>query len=430
MSSRSNIVFITSETAPTDAAIGDEWHVPSTGVLYKFMAATTGVSWVNINSRLPIGNIASRPLLAPSGTMRINSDTGNMEIYYNSIWFTLQNIVSIVATGGTITYSGSYKIHTFITSDIFTVTSAPIGTTIEYLVVAGGGGGGTGGGLPAGGGGAGGYQTGTGIAIISGSTITVIVGSGQPTNIAGNPSSISNTTTITSAGGGRGAPGDGATLGGSGGSGGGGGYAVVGGSGNIPATNPVQGYNGGAGATNGTNNGGAGGGGGASAVGTAGTGGVAGLGGAGAISTITTTFIGVASIATSTTLTITAVTSGIIGIGTQVTGANIPANSYITTLGTGIGGTGTYIMNAASTATTTNIAITSTGVYYAGGGGGGGNGWVGGIGGAGGGGKGSPTSGIGGNATANTGGGGGGGNTGAAGGTGGSGIVIIRYRYQ
>ena len=31
MSSRSNKVYTTSETAPNGAALGDEWHVPSTG---------------------------------------------------------------------------------------------------------------------------------------------------------------------------------------------------------------------------------------------------------------------------------------------------------------------------------------------------------------------------------------------------------------
>jgi len=44
------------------------------------------------------------------------------------------------ATGGTITESGGYKIHTFTSSGTFEVTSAPDGSEIEYLVVAGGGG--------------------------------------------------------------------------------------------------------------------------------------------------------------------------------------------------------------------------------------------------------------------------------------------------
>jgi hypothetical protein len=49
---------------------------------------------------------------------------------------------SISATGGTVTTSGGYKIHTFTSSGTFSVSSVPSGATIRYLVVAGGGGGG------------------------------------------------------------------------------------------------------------------------------------------------------------------------------------------------------------------------------------------------------------------------------------------------
>ena len=46
-----------------------------------------------------------------------------------------------VATGGTITTDGDYKVHTFNSSGTFTVTTA--GTAgVEYLIIAGGGGGG------------------------------------------------------------------------------------------------------------------------------------------------------------------------------------------------------------------------------------------------------------------------------------------------
>jgi hypothetical protein len=67
----------------------------------------------------------------------------------------------IVATGGTITCCGDYKIHTFTADGCFSVTNAgtPAGsTTVDYLVVAGGGG--TGGGFVnrGGGGGAGGFR--------------------------------------------------------------------------------------------------------------------------------------------------------------------------------------------------------------------------------------------------------------------------------
>jgi hypothetical protein len=53
----------------------------------------------------------------------------------------------IVATGGTITCCGDYKIHTFTSDSTFSVSNAgtPAGsTTVDYLVVAGGGAGGTG----------------------------------------------------------------------------------------------------------------------------------------------------------------------------------------------------------------------------------------------------------------------------------------------
>jgi hypothetical protein len=55
----------------------------------------------------------------------------------------------VVATGGTITCDGDFKIHTFTGPGTFTVTSAgnPLGSaTVDYLVVAGGG---AGGGIPA-----------------------------------------------------------------------------------------------------------------------------------------------------------------------------------------------------------------------------------------------------------------------------------------
>jgi hypothetical protein len=63
----------------------------------------------------------------------------------------------IVATGGTITCCGDYKIHTFTADGTFTICSAPTpaNNNVDYLVVAGGGGGG---GFGGGGGGAGGFR--------------------------------------------------------------------------------------------------------------------------------------------------------------------------------------------------------------------------------------------------------------------------------
>ena len=64
----------------------------------------------------------------------------------------------MVATGGTITTDGDFKVHTFTGSSTFTVTQLGDDGTVEYLVIAGGGGGGPRGG---GGGGAGGYRAAT-----------------------------------------------------------------------------------------------------------------------------------------------------------------------------------------------------------------------------------------------------------------------------
>ena len=131
---------------------------------------------------------------------------------------------------------------------------------------------------------------------------------------------------------------------------------------------------------------------------------------------------------TTTVLTVTAMLSGDpITVGMFIDSSTSLTNgTYITALGTGSGGTGTYTMNKATTTTLTGTAITSTGVYYAGGGGG----WtrstgttLGGLGGGAGGVTGTNTAPGG----TNQGGGGGGGGSLAVGGTGGSGILIIAY---
>ena len=71
----------------------------------------------------------------------------------------------IVATGGTVTESGDFKIHTFTGDGNFIVDSAGVGTAatnpsiVDYVVVGGGGGGGKGSGSNSGGGGgAGGFR--------------------------------------------------------------------------------------------------------------------------------------------------------------------------------------------------------------------------------------------------------------------------------
>ena len=148
------------------------------------------------------------------------------------------------ATGGTITRTADYWIHTFTGTDSFVPTQS---LTADYLVIAGGGGGGgatnTGSNRAGGGGGAGGLRstvtaTGRGgsletpVTLNSGTTYTITVGSGgargttSATGSNGINSSISGTglTTITSSGGGGGGTTE--FVGSNGGSGGGGGGTV------------------------------------------------------------------------------------------------------------------------------------------------------------------------------------------------------------
>ena len=174
---------------------------------------------------------------ATKGWLAVEEGTGNVgEIF-------------IVATGGTITCSGDYKIHTFTGPGTFTVSqtaSAPASNSIDYLVVAGGGGGKN---APTNGvgGGAGGFRlsnstcmpapTTSPLANPTGITATA---TSFPITVGGagglcTPGGVSTFSTITSAGG---AGNDGVN----GGSGSGGG-----GQGNTPPVSPPQGQPGGPG---------------------------------------------------------------------------------------------------------------------------------------------------------------------------------------
>ena len=131
---------------------------------------------------------------------------------------TLSSFLPFTATGGTITYSGAYTIHTFTTSGTFTPNRSG---DVDYLVVAGGGSGGQGdstsfAGERGGGGGAGGYRTsvtgqtsGGGASAESAKavipiayTVTIGAGGAGPSGDNGGDSVFS---TITSIGGGGGA---------------------------------------------------------------------------------------------------------------------------------------------------------------------------------------------------------------------------------
>ena len=321
----------------------------------------------------------------------------------------------IAATGGTITTTGNYKIHTFTGDGCFVVSSAATGpapNNVDYLVVAGGGGGaGSDNEVKGGGGGAGGFRMSnstsmpapttsplaspTGITITA-STYPITVGaggSGAPgtppaNNQVGTNGSNSIFSTITSAGGGYGGSfnNGGANTGGSGGGGGTGASAPLspGAAGNTPPVSPPQGNPGGTGNTYGS----------APSIGLESAGGGGGAGAAG-------------------------------------TTAPNPADGSLTP-----GGDGSYVSPTMAGCNGTPGPVGST-RYFAGGGGGGQAGCSS-PGGAGGGGVGGnsslPT--AGGTAgSANTGGGGGGAgavpiSTNQPGSAGGKGIVIIRYKYQ
>jgi hypothetical protein len=146
-----------------------------------------------------------------------------------------QTLTTPAATGGTITTSGNYRIHTFTSSGTFIVNKS---MNVDVLIVAGGGGGGGGSG---GGGGAGGLSYNSAYAV-SPRTYTIAVGSGgigSPYQGSdGNPSAFGDLSTLGGGGGGTAT-----AAGNNGGSGGGGGsWYQAGGSGTVG-----QGYAGGSG---------------------------------------------------------------------------------------------------------------------------------------------------------------------------------------
>ena len=226
----------------------------------------------------------------------------------------------VTATGGTITCSGDYRIHTFTGPGTLCVSNAGNAegsNTVDYLVVAGGGGGGY---CMGGGGGGGGYRESPGTASgsytvsplgvgpavalpVTATGFPITVGGGGPGTTSGSAKGTSgvNSTfsTITSAGGGGGGSRPNSpdtTVGVPGGSGGGSANdsppANANPTGNTPAVTPPQGSQGGFGRGNtGINR--SGGGGGATTAGGDGTGPAPaptmGPGGAGATSSINAT---------------------------------------------------------------------------------------------------------------------------------------------
>jgi hypothetical protein len=400
------------KTSTFTAANGEGYFADTSSgaITMNLPAGTAGniVSVVDYTNTFQTHNLT----ITPNGSQKIGGTNANVTlstegqsvtfVYVDDTegWKNVQDSTSnavgrafLTATGGTVTTSGDFKIHSFTGPGTFCVSAlsnVAADNTVSYIVVAGGGGGSGQTSNGGGGAGAGGFREFKGPADsytaspLNGSTPITVTATAFPITVGaggvgpasngawGTKGSDSIFSTVTSAGGGQGsshisscyAPNM------SGGSGGGGyaGAPTIVGTGNTPPVSPSQGSNGGPGTPTGPLYSG-GGGGGATAVGGTGTAPKAGDGGAGATTSITGTPTAYAG-----------------GGGAGVTPSPGANPSTIGAGGTGGGGPG---------------------------------------------GAGPNTVGV--NGTANTGGGGGGASpypSLVTGGTGGSGIVIIRYKFQ
>jgi hypothetical protein len=375
-------VWVATNLVPSINSIsGSIYSDQASDLTLSLTNATDNVSATFSDTNGTIATIASATVTSGSVTLAVPSDvyakTGGTVITIsisNSDGTPASNTVSrtvqALPSGGTITTSGSYRIHTFTTSSSFVVPSG-FSTDVEYLVIAGGGSGGTGGGGMAGaGGGAGGYRC-----SVSGES-------------SGGGSSAESTLAVT-------AQSYTVTVG-AGGSAPAAGTNAVGNNGNNSVFGSITSTAGGGGATfssNGNNGGSGGGGAGRNSPRSGG--------------------------------------SGTTGQGHAGGNGNSGTSASDTDAGGGGGGAGSAGSNASDyTAGNGGSGVSSsiTGTSVTRGGGGAGNSEAGTLGSAGSGGGGVATTLAGGNGSANTGGGGGGCRGNAKGGNGGSGVVIVRYQ--
>ena len=267
-------------TLPSSPSAGDIVAVKD----YALTFDTNNLT-INRNSQ-PIGGQANNGIVETEGiavTLVYADSTKGWQVTESGLQSESGTPQFISATGGTVTESGNFKIHTFTGPGTFSVTklgNAAGSTTVDYLVVAGGGSGGSNGG---GGGAGGGYRESSGAASgcysrsplgacvsalpVCAQAYPIVVGAGgtaaaatPTTGSRGTSGGTSSFSTISSAGGGAGGgffcasspliPGN--SPGAAGGSGGGGGAQnpgnpVPGGAGNTPPVSPPQGNSGGSG---------------------------------------------------------------------------------------------------------------------------------------------------------------------------------------
>jgi hypothetical protein len=270
-------------TLPGSPSIGDTIAIKDYAGTFGTNALTIARNGKNIQG---VANNSQLSTVRASVVLVFIDDTKGWLFTNESNVGDLQAALFITATGGTITTSGDFKIHSFTGDGCFVVSqlgnspTVPTGgpVNVDYLVVAGGGGGG-GSNAPYGGGtggGAGGFReaksgcagcyTASPLAASCGITLTAQTypitvgagganGSGSPTNGGNGSDSIFSTITSTGGGGGRFCN----QAGIAGGSGSGGGYdlpggggtfpGASGGAGNTPPVSPSQGNPGGNGFT-------------------------------------------------------------------------------------------------------------------------------------------------------------------------------------
>ena len=322
----------TAKTGPLTAVSGNGYFLNTSGGAITFTLPSSptagdivalkdyGNTWDEACKAVTVARNGSK-INGQCACATLNTDSQSVTLIYvdgTKGWQDIQDSTSnvtgtefVAATGGTITTSGDYKIHTFTGAGCFQVTNAGNAggsNKISYLVIAGGGGGaGNPGAVDASAGaGAGGFREGkcssdpysasplasTTALTASVATFPITVGGGGtagPNSSNGGNGSNSIFSTITSAGGGGGNyPNSTSPTTGAGGSGSGAAASPTPGTfgaGNTPPVSPPQGNPGGAFVAASATA--AGGGGGAGAVGGTAPGNtVAGAGGAGATTSI------------------------------------------------------------------------------------------------------------------------------------------------
>lgn len=184
----------------------------------QWQESTNNVSFSNVTggSGATTANYTT-PTLTSTMYYRAMLITGICTTFSNTVTISVSG--SVPGTGGTISTSGPWTIHTFTSNGTF--NPGPCATQVEYLIVAGGGGGGDGN-AGGGAGGAGGFVE--GVVSVTNQNYSIVVGSGGAgsncTDCFGNPGQNSSFAGITAVGGGRGG-GYQSRPGGNGGSGGG-----------------------------------------------------------------------------------------------------------------------------------------------------------------------------------------------------------------